>query len=507
MARKLFGNDAVQWEISSFLHLLNPWWRGAKGRSLPRTKRWIFTLLRSRLMGNLAPITVLRGPRQVGKTILQQQLIADLLKNGVDPKCIFHVQFDDVDERGLMEGLPRHKHLILALVKWYEEHILQSTINNEADSGKTVFLFFDEVQNLRDWEIQLKTLVDHTTVKVFVTGSSALRIEEGRDSLAGRISSLELGPLLLREVAEWNGLGSLTSCIPGDSIGELKRQEFWRDLAAHGRRCRKTRDAAFAKFAERGGYPLAQSNWNEPWSAVAKQLNETVVERAIVHDLRVGERGSKRDQHLLEEVFRLACRYAGQAPGQSVFVPEIKEALDANIGWARIRTYLRFLNTCLLLRLVQPMEMRLKRKRKNADKVCLCDHAIRASWLQENIPLDPDLLTQQPEYADLAGRIAESVAGYFLGGMSETTTLAHFPERGAEPEVDFVLGVGDNNIPVEIKYRQRIDAYRDTQGLRGFIEKRAYRSAFGLLITMHDDVEINDPRIIPIPLRTLLLLR
>lgn len=506
MTKKLFGSDAVQWEVSSFLRLLNPWWQGNKGRILPKTKRWIFELLRSRLMGNLAPITVLRGPRQVGKTILQQQLIANLLGEGVNPKHIFHVQFDDVNERGLMDGLPGNRHLILGLVKWYEDTILQSTINDEANAGNAVYLFFDEVQNLRDWEIQLKMLVDHTTVKVFVTGSSALRIEEGRDSLAGRISSLELGPLLLREVAEWNGLGNLSPLISNETFGELKRPDFWRDLVAHGKRCRKMRDGAFAKFAARGGYPLAQSNWKESWPTVAEQLNETVVKRAIIHDLRVGERGSKRDQHLLEEVFRLACRYAGSAPGQSVFVPEIKEALDANIGWARIKTYLRFLDTCLLLRLVQPMEMRLKRKRKNADKVCLCDHAVRASWLKENIPLDPDLLKKEPEYADLAGHIAESVAGYFLSGIPETA-LAHFPERGAEPEVDFVLGVGDYNIPVEIKYRQRIDAAKDTQGLRAFIEKRVYRSTFGLLVTMHDDVEVNDPRIIPVSLRTLLLLR
>lgn len=106
MSKKLFGNNAVQWEISNFLHLLNPWWQGNKGRILPKTRRWLFDLLRSRLSGNLAPIVVLRGPRQVGKTVLQQQLIMDLLDGGIEPNRIFHVQFDDVDERGLMEGLP-----------------------------------------------------------------------------------------------------------------------------------------------------------------------------------------------------------------------------------------------------------------------------------------------------------------------------------------------------------------------------------------------------------------
>lgn len=59
---------------------------------------------------------------------------------------------------------------------------------------------------------------------------------------------------------------------------------------------------------------------------VRDQLNDTVVQRAIRHDLRLGGRGVKRDPNLLEEMFRLACRYAGQAPGRNVFVPELQEA-------------------------------------------------------------------------------------------------------------------------------------------------------------------------------------
>ena len=47
----------------------------------------------------------------------------------------------------------------------------------------------------------IKALVDHHTVHVVVTGSSALRIEAGRDSLAGRVAPLDLGTLLLREIA------------------------------------------------------------------------------------------------------------------------------------------------------------------------------------------------------------------------------------------------------------------------------------------------------------------
>ncbi|MCS7177572.1 MAG: hypothetical protein NZ960_08205, partial [Candidatus Kapabacteria bacterium] len=67
---------------------------------------------------------------------------------------------------------------------------------------------------------------------------------------------------------------------------------------------------------------------------------------------------------------------------------------------------------------------------------------------------------------------------------------------------------GEYRIPVEVKYRQRIDAHRDTIGLRAFIEKTVYRAPFGVLVTLSDDtVPDIDPRIVVLPLSSLLLMR
>lgn len=208
---------------------------------------------------------------------------------------------------------------------------------------------------------------------------------------------------------------------------------------------------------------------------------------------------------MLEEIFRLSCRYAGQAPGQAIFIHELQSALSANVGWQRVLAYLRFLNDTLLIRLVSPLELRLKR-RKGRPKICLCDHSLRASWLQESIPITPDDLQRLPHLSDLAGHIAESIAGYFLSNIPGLD-LAWFPERGAEPEVDFVITVGPHRIPLEVKYQQHIDGHRDTLGLRAFIEKTVYNAPFGMLITLSDEVSVADPRIVPLPLSSLLLMR
>jgi len=122
------------------------------------------------------------------------------------------------------------------------------------------------------------------------------------------------------------------------------------------------------------------------------------------------------------------------------------------------------------------------------------------------VPLDPNGLLRAPHLQDLAGHLAESIVGYFLSGLPHLD-LSHFPERGIEPEVDFVLTIGERRIPLEVKYRRRIDAHRDTLGLRAFLEKSVYNAPFGILVTMHDDVEIRDPRIVSVSLPSFLLMR
>jgi predicted AAA+ superfamily ATPase len=496
----LFPNIQLEPELQNFLGSTNPWWQGNPMRPLPPFRRWLFEHTLQRFKAGLAPITVLRGPRQVGKTTLQEQIIYHLLhQEGVNPKRIFRIQFDEIP------SLKNFRNPVLSLCQWYEANLLGGSFNEWAHKDEPVFLLLDEVQNLTDWAPQLKALVDHHAVRVLLTGSSALRIEYGRDSLAGRITTLELGPLLLREIAMMRGWGEIPSVLPFNGLKRLKEREFWEELRERGNQYQELRTQAFEAFSERGGYPIAQARTDRPWEEVADQLNETVIRRVIQHDLRLGERGRRRDPVLLEEVFRLCCRYAGQAPGQPIFTHELRSALSDDVGWQRVLAYLRFLNDTLLIRLIAPLELRLKRT-KGRPKIGLCDHSLRASWLQEMIPITPDELQRAPELSGLAGHIAESIAGYFLSSIP-SLDLAWFPERGAEPEVDFVITVGVQRIPMEIKYRRRIDGNRDTLGLRAFIEKSVNNAPFGLLITLTDDISVDDPRIVALPLSSLLLMR
>ena len=110
-----------------------------------------------------------------------------------------------------------------------------------------------------------------------------------------------------------------------------------------------------------------------------------------------------------------------------------------------------------------------------------------------------------PELATLAGQMAQSVLGATASVICGLE-INRVPMPPRDPDLDFVVEVGDQQIPVQINYRRSIDPVRDTRGIRAFVENPAKRAPFGLLITRADGPAINDPRIVAMPLSTFMLL-
>ncbi|MBI5244634.1 MAG: ATP-binding protein [Elusimicrobia bacterium] len=482
----------------------NPWWSGNEMEPPPPFRRWAFQRILKNFELGLAPAVLLRGPRQVGKSTLQAQIIQHLIETRkAHPKEILYVQFDSLPSWREFRKVSLDP--ILHIAGWFEDNVIRKPFNQLVRERRTAYLFFDEVQNLPEWASQIKNLVDRAKVKVLATGSSALRVGLGKESLAGRVSDIRMGPMRLWEIGAMGRL-DLAPCFPQNGAAAFSKQELWQELVSHGVKHADARRQAFRWFSERGGYPVAHVRREAPWEEVAAQLKATVIDRVIQLDLRAGGQKAKgRDPRLLEETFRVACRYSGQYPSPAKLADEVRRALQRDVGVQRISYYLRFLDQTLLLRLVPPLELRLKR-RKGHDKICLCDHGLRKAWLGEPVPLDPESLDRDPDAATVAGRLAEGAVGYYLGEFSELN-LNHFPAREVEPEVDFVITAGDRRIPVEVKYTKRLDPVDDTDALKRFLEKSGNRASFGLLVTREDTESDLDPRIIRIPASSLLLLR
>ena len=90
----------------------------------PRTRRHLVSQIRRRLDAEIAPIVVVRGPRQVG------MIIADLLAEGVPATSILRVQFDE------LESLRRTKEPIIAISDWFERQVTSDRFNELAHGVK-----------------------------------------------------------------------------------------------------------------------------------------------------------------------------------------------------------------------------------------------------------------------------------------------------------------------------------------------------------------------------------
>ncbi len=126
-------------------------------------------------------IMAIIGPRRAGKTYFMFQIIKNLTEKGIPRENILYINFDDIVFR-----------------KYDLKKILEVYFEVFNPKGQ-VYLFLDEVQNLRDWSIWLRTLYDQG-YKIFVTGSSSkLLLKEIASELRGRYISKILLPFSFKE--------------------------------------------------------------------------------------------------------------------------------------------------------------------------------------------------------------------------------------------------------------------------------------------------------------------
>lgn len=131
-------------------------------------------------------IMVAIGMRRTGKTYLMFQTIQKLLKE-VPISRILYLNFED-DRLYPMTG-QQFGELIDSFYTLYPEN-----------HDNACYLFFDEVQNIEDWQLVIRRYSDTKNVKIYLTGSSAkLLSKEIATSLRGRSIATEIWPFSFKE--------------------------------------------------------------------------------------------------------------------------------------------------------------------------------------------------------------------------------------------------------------------------------------------------------------------
>ena len=129
-------------------------------------------------------IKIITGIRRSGKSVILEQIMKEIKE---EKKNVIYLNFED--ER-IKSNLPDATSLI-------------NYIEKNRKKGKN-YLFFDEIQEVKDWELACKTLRLYNN-SVFITGSnSKLLSKEYTKEFSGRYVSFVVRPFVYKEILEYS---------------------------------------------------------------------------------------------------------------------------------------------------------------------------------------------------------------------------------------------------------------------------------------------------------------
>ena len=130
-------------------------------------------------------IKVITGLRRSGKSILMDQFINYLKENGTKDKQIIKINFEEKENEEFLDKDKLYKYLI-------------EKMND--NKGNYSYIFLDEIQKVKDFQIIIDSLYVKNNVDIYITGSNAdLLSSELATLLTGRYVEIKMLPLSYRE--------------------------------------------------------------------------------------------------------------------------------------------------------------------------------------------------------------------------------------------------------------------------------------------------------------------
>ncbi len=135
-------------------------------------------------------IKVLIGIRRSGKSILLKQIEEELLKSGVSEEQIIFINFENLDYAFIETAIDLHIY-----------------IKERTHKPCKYYLFFDEIQNVIDFEKAINSFRVSLDCSIFITGSNAKLLSgELASNLSGRYLSFKIMPFSFKELCKLKGL-------------------------------------------------------------------------------------------------------------------------------------------------------------------------------------------------------------------------------------------------------------------------------------------------------------
>mgnify|MGYP001861433301 FL=1 len=136
-------------------------------------------------------IKVIIGVRRSGKTVLLSQLREHIQFSGVESERIVELNFESFSNRKYQNADALY------------DFVLQKS---KAISGKKLYLFFDEIQEVTDWQKVINSFSVDIDCDIYITGSNSNMLSgELATYIAGRYVHFTVYPFTFSEYLEFKG--------------------------------------------------------------------------------------------------------------------------------------------------------------------------------------------------------------------------------------------------------------------------------------------------------------
>lgn len=331
-------------------------------------------------------VKVMTGIRRSGKSVMLELVKQELLEMGVRAEQFISINFEDM----------RYLHLCTAQA--LHQEILTRA---EGIAGK-VYLFFDEIQEVKDWEKCVNSLRVALDCDIYITGSNA--------------------KLLSGELATYLGGRYVEFVIYPFSFAEFL--ELYRPTAPQA-----TVQQCFQQYLLFGGMPyLSRLNYQEePVRQYLSDLYDSVQLKDIV------KRNKVRDVDLLERILAYVMANVGTTFSASSLTKFFKSE-QRSVSPETVLNYIRYCCDAYLFYQVKRQDLQGKQILATSEKYYIADHGIREAVFGGNMR-DINLVLENIVFLELLRR------GY-------TVTVG----KAGEKEVDFVCDKRGEKLYVQVTY-------------------------------------------------------
>ena len=155
-------------------------------------------IIREKYLSKIRPfyehdlIKVITGIRRCGKSVILKQIMNELKENGVKDEQIIYINFEFEEYYNLCNHLEFNDY-----------------IENKITNNNKYYLFFDEIQKVKKWELAINSFkaVHEDKVSIFITGSNSdLLSGELATHIAGRYVNFKIYPFTFKEVCDLRGI-------------------------------------------------------------------------------------------------------------------------------------------------------------------------------------------------------------------------------------------------------------------------------------------------------------